>query len=455
MTTTRLRTEAGDTPASAPGEDGRGVGDRPPVEPGIGERTFGSLRNRGYRLLWFSMLASFLGNQMNMVARGWLAFQITGDASAIGIVMLAWGLPMGVLALVGGVAADRYNKRRTLLGTQSAQGLMGLAIALLLFADRLEMWHLVAAGFFQGTMFAFMGPTRQALLPLLVGKEQLGNAIALNNAAMNLTRILGPTLAGIMLGGVGAEWVYVTMAASFAVVVVLIWRLPDPERTAEQRAVRAAQGSVLHEMGAGLRYVFRDNQILAWLIALGMVPVILGFPYQMLLPVFQEVVFEVEPWGLGVMYAVGGVGALVGSLVVAAYSGHPRVPLLQIAAGVGFGVTLAAFAWSPGFWVALPLLVLVGLFSMMFMSLNNTMVLGASEPAYHGRVMSIYMLTFSLVPLGAVPMSLATDAFGAPVTVGVAGITIAVFMVLMARRLLGAGNRSRRPRAVPAAAPRT
>jgi len=419
-----------------------GAGARPPGELGVRERTFGSLRNRGYRLLWLSMLASFLGNQMNMVARGYLAFQLTGEASSIGIVMFAWGLPMAVLALVGGVAADRYNKRRTLLGTQSSQGLMGLVIALLLFADSLEMWHLVASGFLQGTMFAFMGPTRQALLPLLVGKQQLGNAIALNNAAMNLTRILGPTLAGVMLGVGGAEWVYVTMASAFAVVVMLIWRIPDPERTVEQRTARAAQGSVLHEMGVGLRYVFRDNRVLAWLIALGMVPVILGFPYQMLLPVFQEVVFDVEPWGLGLMYGVGGVGALAGSLFVAAYSDHPRAPLLQIGAGVGFGATLAAFAWSPGFWVALPLLVAVGFFSMMFMSLNNTLVLGASAPEYHGRVMSIYMLTFSLVPLGAVPMSLATDAFGAPATIGIAGIAIAAFIVLMARQLLGIGERS-------------
>lgn len=110
-----------------------------------------------------------------------------------------------------------------------------------------------------------------------------------------------------------------------------------------------------------LRYVFRDNRLLAWLIALGMVPVILGFPYQMLLPVFQEVVFEVEPWGLGVMYGVGGVGALVGSLLVAAYADYPRAPPLQIVTGVGFGATLAAFAWLPGFWVALLLLVVVGL----------------------------------------------------------------------------------------------
>jgi MFS family permease len=446
VTTTRLHPEAGASasPGGAPpaAPEGRAPA-RPPAAPGLGERTFGSLRHRGYRLLWLSMLASFLGNQMNMVARGWLAFQLTGEASAIGIVMVAWGLPMAVLALFGGVVADRYNKRRTLLGTQSAQGLMGLVIAIVLFADRLEMWHLVAAGFLQGTMFAFMGPTRQALLPLLVGKQQLGNAIALNNAAMNLTRILGPTLAGVMLGSVGAEWVYVTMAAAFAIVVLLIWRLPDPERTVEHRAARAAQGSVMHEMGVGLRYVFRDNRLLAWLIALGMVPVILGFPYQMLLPVFQEVVFEVEPWGLGLMYGVGGVGALAGSLFVAAQADHPRAPMLQIGAGIAFGATLAAFAWAPGFWVALPLLVAVGLFSMIFMSLNNTLVLGASEPAYHGRVMSIYMLTFSLVLLGAVPMTLATDAFGAPATPTVAGIAIAAFIVLMARPMLGAAQRSR------------
>ena len=196
----------------------------------LASRTFASLGNPAFRLLWFSMLASFVGNQMHQVTRGWLALQITGQASSIGWVMASWGLPMLVFSLYGGAVADRYNRRRVLMLAQAGQGVMGLAIALLLLFDMLAMWHLIAAGVWQGTMFSFNGPARQALIPEIVGDELLGNAIALNNAAMNLTRIIGPALAGVMLAFLSATFVYFFMAGSYVVVLLLLARLPDVQR---------------------------------------------------------------------------------------------------------------------------------------------------------------------------------------------------------------------------------
>ena len=419
----------------------------------VGGRTFASLSVPSYRILWFSMIAAFMGNQMHIVARGFLALNLTGQASSIGWVMASWGVPMMFFSLLGGAVADRFDRKRVLVLAQAGQGVMGLGIALLLLTGSLEMWHLIVAGVWQGTMFSFNGPARQALIPELVGDELLMNAIALNNAAMNLTRVVGPTLAGVMIAiDETATAVYFFMASSYVVVLLLLWfGLPSARARGQVVVAREDREPIWAEMKAGLRYVFVDHRLIAGLIVTALVPVLIGWPYQMLLPVFQEDVFHVDPKGLGFMYTVGGIGALAGSLLVAAFSEHPRATGFQVGAGVVFGLSLAAFAWAPNFWVASGLLVLVGLSSMTFMSLNNTQVMAITEPQYHGRVMSVYMLTWSLMPIGGVPISFLTDRFGAPVTVGVSGLVVALFMVAASRMLLGASRaRSRHQLALAA-----
>ncbi len=394
------------------------------------------------------MLASFMGNQMHIVTRGVLALDLTGQASAIGWVMASWGGPMLVFSLLGGAVADRFDRKRVLILAQAGQGLMGLGIALLLFTERLEMWHLLAGGAWQGTMFSFNGPARQALIPELVDEHQLTNAIALNNAAMNLTRVVGPTIAGLMLATSGPTIVYFFMTAMYIVVVGLLLMLPGVEGRLPRPP--REQLPIWQEMKGGLRYSLRDNRVVAVLIIVALVPVIIGWPYQTLLPVFQEIVWGVDEMGLGFMYTVGGIGALTGSLLVAAFSEHPKVPQFQLGAGIVFGLCLAAFAWAPNFWVGTAILGVVGLSSMVFMSLNNTQVMLATHPDYLGRVMSVYMLTWSFMPLGSIPISILTDIYGAPVTIGVSGLLLAAFMAACSRPLLGATTQHR-PQPAPVA----
>jgi len=411
-------------------------------------RTFASLKIPGYRLLWLSMLASFLGNQMHIVTRGVLALDLTGQAAAIGWVMASWGGPMLVFSLLGGAVADRFDRKKVLILAQAGQGVMGLGIAILLFTERLEMWHLLVGGAWQGTMFSFNGPARQALIPELVNEHQLTNAIALNNAAMNLTRVVGPTMAGVMLATSGPTIVYFFMAGMYIVVVGLLLLLPGVEGRLPRPP--REQLPIWQEMKGGLRYSLRDNRVVAVLIIVALVPVIIGWPYQTLLPVFQEFVWNVDEVGLGFMYTVGGVGALTGSLLVAAFSEHPKVPQFQLGAGIVFGLSLAAFAWAPNFWVGTSILALVGLSSMVFMSLNNTQVMLATHPDYLGRVMSVYMLTWSFMPLGSIPIAMLTDVYGAPATIGISGLLLAVFMAACSRPLLGATT-ERRPQPAPVA----
>ena len=401
-----------------------------PPGPSAFRRTFRSLSYRGYRLLWLAQMVAFLGNQMNFVTRGWLAFQLTGSATAIGQVTLGWAGPMLLLSLVGGVIADRYDRRRLLIAVQAGQGVMGLSVGLLIVFGALEIWHLFLAALWQGTMFSVLGPARQALIPQLVEERELGNAIALNNTAMNLTFIIGPSVAGVVLATAGAAWVYGLMTVCFAGVVALLASIrPADIRPAEPRPPTG----MLEEMRGGLRYVFVENRLVATLIITAAVPIVLGFPYQLLLPVFQETVFGVDPKGLGLMYTTAGIGALVGSLFVANYADHENAPHFQVVAGAGFGAALAAFAFSPNFWLANIVLVIVGLCSMAFFSFNTTAVLSRTRPAFHGRVMSIYMLTFSMLPIGVLPLSLLTDVYGARPTIGACGIVLGLFVLGMSR----------------------
>lgn len=392
--------------------------------------TFRALSYRGYRLLWLAQMVAFLGNQMNFVTRGWLAFQLTGSATAIGQVTLGWAGPMLFLSLIGGVVADRYDRRRLLMAVQAGQGVMGLSVGLLIVLGALEVWHLFLAALWQGTMFSVLGPARQALIPQLVDERDLGNAVALNNTAMNLTFIIGPSVAGVVLATAGAAWVYALMTLCFVGVVALLAAIrPADTRPAERRP----RTGMFDEMRGGLRYVFVENRLVATLIITAAVPIVLGFPYQLLLPVFQETVFRVDPKGLGLMYTTAGVGALLGSLLVASYADHENAPQFQMLAGAGFGAALAAFAFSPNFWLANVVLVLVGLCSMAFFSFNTTAVLSSTRPAFHGRVMSIFMLTFSLLPIGVLPLSLLTDVYGARPTIGACGIVLGLFVLAMSR----------------------
>src|SRR5215211_5461171 len=303
-------------------------------------RTFAALSNRDYRLLWLGTLGSFTAMQMQQVARGYLAYELSGSAAVLGVVGLSSGLPMLVFSLFGGVIADRVAKRNLLLVTQAATGLVALATAVLVATDLITIWQLILLGVLQGVVFAFNMPARQAILAELVAPAEMMNAMALNNAGMNVTRIFGPALAGFLIAVpfVGPANVFYVMAACYQLAVLMLLRIRP--RYAGSGRPRAP---MLQEFAAGLRYI-AQHEVLGMLLVLGLVPIILGFPYQMLLPVFaSEAVFDVGARGLGLMSAVTGAGALVGALVVATATGVRRRGRWQLAAGAAFGLGLLGF----------------------------------------------------------------------------------------------------------------
>jgi MFS family permease len=386
--------------------------------------TFESLANRQFRFLWFGLLFAQASMQINIVARSWLAYSISGSAVALGLVALARGLPMSLLSLLGGALADRSDKRTLLIMVQFSLAALSLVNALLVHLDIIRVWHLVVIGLFQGVIFAFNMPTRQALIPEVVPKESVSNALALNATGMNLNRILAPALAGVLIASHPAV-AFDVVAVFYLAAGLMLFLLPKikVDKT-------ALKGNAFGDIVDGITYMFRHRQLLA-LIAMAFIPTMIGMPYRQLLPVFQQDVLHVGPSALGLMYTLVGIGAFIGSLSVAAVSKSPHKNLLQGLSGVLFGAFLIMFALSSLFHLSLILLAVVGLMSQGYMTLNSVLIMEMTDSAYYGRIMSIYMLTFSMAPVAMLPFGFLVDHFGVSRTEAAAGLILAIIMLVL------------------------
>jgi MFS family permease len=391
-------------------------------------RLYPALGAPSFRLLWLGTLPSTMCWMMSIIATGYAAFIISGSATVLGLVSAGVGVPMLCFSLVGGVAADRLPRRGVLLATESIQAVATALLALVTVAGWLEVWHVVAYTLIQGTTISFNMPARQAYIAELVGARLLRNAVALNNMGLNFCRVAGPALAGALLAapGIGVGGVFVAMVLMYTLAVVLLLRLP-PSKAPERDQRRPGAGGWT-ELVDGLRYIGRSPVLLA-LLGLALVPLIFGVPYQTLMPLFAEEVFVVGAAGLGVLMAASGIGALLGALTVAALSGYSRPALLQLALGVVFGLSLAAFAFSPSYLLAVGLLVVVGFTLSGYNTLNNTLIMGNTEPRLFGRVMSVYLLTFAVMPIASLRAAWLADQVGGRAVVGGGGLVIALAML--------------------------
>jgi len=391
------------------------------------KKPFLALDQEGFRNLWLGMLPGTMAMQMGMITTGYVAFDISGSAASVGFVSLGSGVPMLLLGLAGGVVADRFPKRNVLLLTQTLIGVAAVLNAILVLSGIVQIWHLMAVAAIQGTGFAFNMPSRQAFIGQLVSRNRLMNAVALNNAGMNFCRVIGPSIAGALIAVpfVGAGGVYVIMAAMYGYVVISLLRIKD-----RGLPIGTQRPPPIDSLREGLRYI-RGNGVVSTLLTLAFVPVLLGMPYQQLMPVFAEDVFNVGPSALGLLLTFNGIGALAGSLTIAGLTAFQRKGLLQMGLGIAFGLSLAIFAFSQSFHIGLVTLLIIGFVSSGYQALNSTLVMNNCDPAYHGRVMSVYMLTFSAMPLAVVPYGALSDAFTAPVTIGIGALLLAAIIAVV------------------------
>ena len=383
-----------------------------------------SLTNPEFRMLWAGSLFSTAAMQMNMVAQSWLAYDLTGSATILGLVAGARAIPMAVFSLVGGVVADRVRKRNLLMVTQSGLAFLSLVVAVLVHSRLIQPWHLMIAGAVQGTLFAFNMPTRQAYIPELVRPRLLPNAIAIQSTGMDVNRIGAPAVAGLLIAA-SPKLAFYAIALLYLSAALSIARLPAGSPTATDK------DSALAGLGVGVRYVWNDH-FLRTLMLMAFVPTFLGMPFMQLLPVFQADVFLVGPSELGIMYMTVGIGSLLSSLTVAFLGPSRHSGLIQVVTGVGFGLGLVGLALSPGFVIALVWLFLIGVSSQAYMITNQILLMTNVDRELFGRVSSIRLITWSLNPAALLVMGVFVDRLGAPPVVIAQGLILALFVAAIA-----------------------
>lgn len=377
--------------------------------------------------MWLGTLFSFLGMQMQVIARGYLAYDLTGKNSALGGVMLAFGVPQLLLGLWGGVLADRLPKRHLLVVCQTIIAVNSAWVATMIEMDAIEYWMLIVAGIVQGAGFAFIGPARQAFISDLVGKDSIGNAVVLQQLSMNSTRVIGPSIAGAMIAVplIGVAGVYYVTTIGFVLATVTMLRLPkgNPQRTTNR-------ASPLQDMAEGLRYV-RSRPSILLLILTSFCVVMIGFPYQSFLPSIAKDVYGVHAGGLGALSSVAAIGAVASTILVATYAEHRRAWAFQPLLALAFGVSLIALGVAPSFVFGLVMMVFVGGLASAFQSLNNSLTMSFTDGQFHGRVQSISMLSWSLFGLVALPIGIVADHIGIQETLMLQGGAVVILVVVL------------------------
>jgi predicted MFS family arabinose efflux permease len=357
-------------------------------------RTFRAFQYRDFRLLWLGAFTSTTGNWMQLVAQSWLVLQLTASPFYLGLVGFLGQLPIILFTLVGGVFADRFERRKLLLASQYVQMAVAVALTVLVYLDVIRIWHFLILVFVAGSAQAFGGPAYQALIPTLVKREDVPNAVALNSIQFNLARMVGPMIAGAAFASLGAVFCFGLNALSFLAVVVSLLMIGTrfiPQRTDE---------SVLTQIGAGFRYI-REQGSLWQLTVLGFVSTFCGVPLLTLLPVFAKDVFGLEALGYSTMMAVSGAGSITGALAYATFARASRQGLFALRIQVVFACLLALFAVSRSLVLSCVVLFLTGFcLIVLFASITSLVQLATSEEM-RGRMMSIFMLAFrGGMPLG-------------------------------------------------------
>jgi MFS family permease len=389
-----------------------------------------ALRHRNFQLFFAGQAISLIGTWMQTVAQSWLVYRMTGSALLLGTVGFASQIPVFIFAPIGGIVADRFNRRRVVICTQITSMILAAILALLTLTGRIQVWQIMTIAAGLGVVNAFDIPARQAFLIDMVGREDLLNAIALNSSMFNGARILGPAIAGILVASIGEGWCFAINAISYIAVIVglLLMRIEHPRSLAHE-------GSPLENIREGFAFVRNAGPVLAILLLLGVVSFV-GMPYAVLMPVFADKILHGGACGLGILMGATGVGALLGAASLAARVGVKGLgKLIALAAG-GFGVSLILFSFSRIFWLSTILLVPVGFSMMVQMASSNTLIQAMVPDKLRGRVMSVYSMMFmGMAPLGALSAGAVAHRMGAPLTVGLGGMVCIAAAIWFGRHL--------------------
>lgn len=386
--------------------------------------TFASLAVRDYRLLWGGLVVLFGASQIRMVASGYLAYELTSSPLLLSLVAVGYAVPMLSLALVGGVVADRFERRRLVQAAQGMFSAVALFVGLSIQFGAVTWVHLLIASALQGTLWAILVPARQAMIPGIVGRKLTTNALALMAAAFSMTTLLGPAVGGWLYAFGGPAATYYFVAAMGVLAVLLTGRITSARAPA---ATGVSHGAAIRE---GLSYI-RGQPDIVLLFLISVVYALVAMPFRLILPVFVVDLYGMGPEVLGLLVSSMGVGSVGASVVVASLAPGRR-GLILVCGAVLASLAILVMAGVALFWVGMLGMLVLGVGDAIRKALNQAVMLEIAAEEYHGRVASVFMISFGLVPLGALPAGALAEAFGGQV----AGAVMGGFMLLVSAALL-------------------
>ena len=392
-------------------------------------RLFAAIANRNYRWYWLCAGFSSMGMTIGMITQGWLVLEITNSPFWVGFVAGLMGMGHVGFGLIGGVVVDRWDKRKVLIAVQVLSGLVAMAVALLIFADRLELWHMGVSAVLQGVLMAVRLPSGNSMVYLMVGRKVILNALASQHIALNLSRIVGSVVAGTSIESLGVQYAYLFMAFSawLGGLMLLMVRGNYTSIGVVEPFWRSAM--------EGLRYAWSSAPIRS-LLLMSVLMEMFGFSFLVMLPVMARDVLGVGATGLGYLSATNAVGATASTVIVAGLGDFKNKQALLMFTAMGAGISILLFALSPWFAVSLALSALVGATLMSYDAAMGTMLQLLTTDAVRGRVLGLYGLTFGFTPLGGFIEGIIASIYSAPLAVGLGGAVIMGYVIGM-RRLLG------------------
>ncbi|MGA7220013.1 MAG: MFS transporter [Candidatus Sulfotelmatobacter sp.] len=395
-------------------------------------RVFKAFQYRDFRLMWVGACTSSIGTWMQIVAQGWLIYRLSHSAFLLALDQFLGGIPIFLFSLIGGVVADRVERRKILLGSQYVQMATAGILTILVATGTVRVWHILCLSFISGFAQAFGGPAYQALIPTLVEKEDMPNAIALNSIQFNVAVMLGPALAGQALAKLGEKWCFGLNAVSFLAPIISLSIISArflPVKTTE---------SMLNSLKQGIRFARKQNSMEA-LIVLAFCMTALAMPMRTYIPVFVKDIFHRGPETYGNLLSLMGLGSIFGSLTIATAGNMNRKGFVALGSLIFLGAGISGFALSKSVPLSGALIVLVGAAMMAVFATVNSLVQLITTNEMRGRVMSVYNFAFrGGMPMGNLLSGWLVPVFTAPVVLGVNGvvlIALALYFLFVQRRL--------------------
>jgi predicted MFS family arabinose efflux permease len=395
-------------------------------------RVFKAFQYRDFRLMWIGACTSSIGTWMQIVAQGWLIYRLSHSAFLLALDQFLGGIPIFLFSLIGGVVADRVERRKILLGSQYVQMATAGLLTILVTTGLVHVWHILCLSFISGLAQAFGGPAYQALIPTLVEKDDMPNAIALNSIQFNVAVMVGPALAGQALAKLGEKWCFGLNALSFLAPIISLSLISArflPMKTTE---------TMFASLKQGIRFARKQNSMEA-LILLAFCMTALAMPMRTYIPVFVKDIFHRGPETYGNLLALMGLGSIVGSLMIASAGNFKRKGRVALCALICLGAGISAFAFSKSVPLSGIILVLVGASMMAVFATVNSLVQLITTNEMRGRVMSVYNVAFrGGMPMGNLLSGWLVPIFSAPVVLGVNGfllVLLALYFLLLQRRM--------------------